>query len=85
MVIFEYKLINSHINEKGLVESSPLIYLFIGVYLKITKLRSFPVSPSYLKQGIAYAVSCPMPAGRGKFLKGISLRLATLFIGDSKS
>jgi len=36
MVIFKHKLINNHIKEKGLVESSPLIWLLIRVPSIIT-------------------------------------------------
>ena len=41
----------------GLVESSPLIWIFIGVSLKITKSRSYPLLPSYLIQGLVFTVT----------------------------
>jgi len=41
---------------KGFGDSSPLIWLFIGVSLKITKLRSAPVLPSYIKKVRFYSV-----------------------------
>jgi len=40
MVIFEDEPFNNHINEK-VSESSPLIWFFIGVYLKIYALLLF--------------------------------------------
>jgi len=54
LVIFEDKPINNYIN--CLVESFALIWLFIGVSLKITKLRSSRVLASYLKQGLVFTV-----------------------------
>jgi len=49
-VIFED---NPH-QRKGLVESFQLIWLFVEVAFKITKLRFFPGLPSYVKQGLVF-------------------------------
>jgi len=57
LVEFEDKLTNNHINVNVLGESSQLIWLFIGVSLNITKLRSCPVLPSYLKRGFAFTMN----------------------------
>ena len=54
---------NKHPNRKSL-KSSHLKWVFIELFLKITKLRSSHVLPSYLNQGLVFNPLPPSDAVR---------------------